>query len=140
MFRILMLTGAVFTAAPVLAQEVNVPAADPATAPPTVKGSPAQRELADKAVPPLIATELDIKLMLGFMWNKYDKDGSGLLDQIEFGRFLKAFREETGTIAPSGEVAGAWNAAAFVEADTDANAAISQKEMFALLDGPMAKG
>ncbi|WP_147417623.1 hypothetical protein [Sphingomonas cavernae] len=140
MLRILMLAGAAFIAAPALAQDVSAPATDPAMAPPTVKGSPAQRELADKAVPPIVATDLDLKVMLNVEWAKYDMDGSGLLNEAEFGHFLKALREEAGMKAPTGEDAGAWNAAAFAEADTDANAGISQGEMLALLEGPMAKG
>ena len=75
--------------------------------------------LADKAVPPVVATEGEIKLAVDTEWWKFDKDRSGGLDRAEFNQMLYKFQKVAMTGPRTTEEAGRAAAAAFARADTN---------------------
>jgi hypothetical protein len=111
-------------------------APDPGTI--TVENSPEQQRLADKAVPPVVATKGEIKLAVDTEWWKFDKDRSGGLDQVEFGQMLYKFQKAAATGPKTTEEAGRAAAAAFAQADTDKDGKVNRDEFVALLQSPAA--
>lgn len=103
-----------------------------------VENSPEQQRLADKAVPPVVATEGEVKLAVDTEWWKFDKDRSGGLDQAEFGQMLYKFQKVAATGPKTTEEAGRAAAAAFVAADTDKDGRVTRDEFVGLLQSPAA--
>lgn len=142
MVRTLLLSGLAAFAVPVSAQVSDTagmtpPAeADPGTI--TVENTPEQQRLADKAVPPVIATEGEIKLAVDTEWWKFDKDRSGGLDQAEFNRMLYKFQKVAFSGPKTTEEAGRAAAAAFATADADKDGKVNRDEFVGLLQSPAA--
>ena len=142
MLRMLML-GGLMTATAAAAQLSDTAgmappaeAADPGTI--TVENTPEQQRLADKAVPPVVATTGEIKLAVDTEWWKFDKDRSGGLDQAEFNRMLHKFQKVALTGPKTVEEAGRAATAAFAVADTDKNGTVNRDEFVGLLQSPAA--
>lgn len=112
------------------------PPADPSTI--TVENSPEQQKLVDKAVPPVIATEGEIKLAVDSEWWNFDKDRSGGLDKAEFGQMLHKFQKVALSGPDTVEEAGRAAAAAFTRADTNKDGKVIRDEFVALLQSPAA--
>lgn len=141
MFRTILAAGLIVTGASAHAQQSDTagmtpPPADPGTI--TVENTPEQARLADKAVPPVVATEGEIKLAVDTEWWKFDKDRSGGLDQAEFGQMLHKFQKAALTGPDTVEEAGRAAAAAFVTADTNKDGKVIRDEFVALLQSPAA--
>jgi hypothetical protein len=139
MLRMLVI-GGLMTATAAVAQ-VSDPAGmttPPADAPIVVENSPEQQRLADKAVPPVVASEGEIKLAVDTEWWKFDRDRSGGLDRAEFNRMLHKFQKVALTGPRTTEEAGKAAAAAFVSADVDKNGLVDRDEFVGLLQSPAA--
>lgn len=143
MLRHILLTAAAVVAVPAVAQVSDTTgmappaeAADPGTI--TVENTPEQQRLVDKAVPPVVATEGEIKLAVDTEWWKFDKDKSGGLDQAEFGQMLYKFQKVAMTGPKTTEEAGRAAAAAFVQADRDKDGKVDRDEFVGLLQSPAA--
>lgn len=138
-----LLTATVLIAAPAAAQVSDTSgmtppaeAVDSGTI--TVENTPEQQRLADKAVPPVVATEGEIKLAVDTEWWKFDKDKSGGLDQTEFGQMLYKFQKVAMTGPKTTEEAGRAAAAAFTQADRDKDGKVDRDEFVGLLQSPAA--
>lgn len=138
MLRGILVASLLAAGAPALAQTVPESGAvsDPATI--TVENSPEQQRLADKAVPPVIATAGEIKLAVDTEWWKFDKDRSGGLDRAEFNQMLYKFQKVAMTGPRTTEEAGRAAAAAFARADTNRDGKVIRDEFVALLQSPAA--
>ena len=123
-------------AGPALAQTTPPPSADPSTI--VVENSPAQERAADKAVPPVLATEKEIAFTVDNEWWNFDRDRSGGLDQAEFGAMLRKFRKYAGTAVDDSAEAARINAAAFAKADLNRDGKVIREEFIALLQSPAA--
>lgn len=149
MLRTIFAAGLIAVSAPALAQAdaQSGGASDTAgMAPPAVSNDPAivvenspeQARLADKAVPPVVATTGEIKLAVDTEWWKFDKDRSGALDQAEFNQMLHKFQKVALSGPRTTEEAGRAAAAAFVTADRDKDGKVSRDEFVGLLQSPAA--
>ena len=147
MLRTLFLASLVAAGTPALAQTTPdsgtvsdtagmTPPADTGTI--TVENNPEQARLADKAVPPVVATEGEIKLAVDTEWWKFDKDRSGGLDRAEFGQMLHKFQKVALSGPKTVEEAGRAAAAAFATADTNKDGKVIRDEFVALLQSPAA--
>lgn len=123
-------------AGPALAQTTPPPAADPNTI--VVENSPEQEQAADKAVPPVVASEQEIGFTVDNEWWNFDRDRSGGLDQAEFGKMLRKFRKYAGTAVDDAAEAARINAAAFAKADLNRDGKVIREEFIALLQSPAA--
>jgi Ca2+-binding EF-hand superfamily protein len=138
----LILGGFAALAAPAMAQVSDTAgmtppeAADPGTI--TVENTPEQQRLADKAVPPVVATEGEVKLAVDSEWWKFDKDRSGGLDRAEFNAMLHKFQKVALTGPKTVEEAGKAAAAAFAQADQDKDGKVNRDEFVGLLQSPAA--
>lgn len=158
MFRKMFVASLIAASAPALAQS-TVPdtagmaapdgqAAETATTPPVapadpgtirVENTPEQQALTDRAVPPVAATEGEVKLAVDTEWFKFDLDRNGGLDQTEFGQMLRKFRKAAAAALKDGPAdAARANAAAFASADTDKDGKVSRDEFVGLLRSPAA--
>lgn len=136
MLRSLVRVGLVALAAPALAQVSDT--AGMQEPPIVVENTPEQQRLADKAVPPVVATEGEVKLAVDTEWWKFDKDKSGGLDQAEFGQMLYKFQKAASTGPKTTEEAGKAAAAAFAVADVNKDGKVDRDEFVGLLQSPAA--
>lgn len=103
-----------------------------------VENSPEAQRAADKAVPPVLASEAEITFTVDNEWWNFDKDRSGGLDEAEFGQMLRKFRRYAGTGIDSPAEAARANAAAFAKADLNRDGRVIREEFVALLQSPAA--
>lgn len=142
MLRMLLLSGLAAMTAPALAQTSDTTgmaspeAADPGTI--TVKNTPEQQRLVDKAVPDVIATTGEVQLAVDSQWWKFDKDRSGGLDQNEFNGMLHKFQKVALSGPTTVEEAGRASTAAFARADADRDGLVNRDEFVGLLKSPAA--
>lgn len=152
MLRTVIAASLVAVSAPALAQTTtqDVPASDTAGMTPpaagaadpgtiTVENTPEQQALTDRAVPPVAATEGEVKLAVDTEWFNFDRDRNGGLDQDEFGAMLRKFRKAAAAALKEGPAdAARANAAAFATADVNKDGRVDRDEFVALLKSPAA--
>ena len=138
MLRTIIAAGLIATGAPAFAQTATTTTtqAEPGTV--VVENSPEEQRAADKAVPPVLASEAEIAFTVDNEWWNFDKDRSGGLDQAEFGQMLRKFRKFAGTGIDGAAEAAKANAAAFKKADLNLDGRVIREEFVALLQSPAA--
>lgn len=129
MIRAFLLTSALFTATPALAQAGA--AAPQESVPASPQGNQAQPATSGDAVASIVDTEFPA----------YDQNHDGQLDKAEFSRWMVALKDQelkaTGKSLAPAEVT-AWADGAFVTADADKSATVSKPELIAYLSGGAA--
>ncbi|APL96292.1 hypothetical protein AI27_13925 [Sphingomonas sp. BHC-A] len=137
MIRAFLLTSALLTATPALAQAGAAALAQAGAAAPqesvpaSPQGNQAQPATSGDAVASIVDTEFPA----------YDQNHDGQLDKAEFSRWMVALKDQelkaTGKSLAPAEVT-AWADGAFVTADADKSATVSKPELIAYLSGGAA--
>lgn len=126
MFRSLLISTALLTALPAIAQEAANPATDGAQG-----GATTQAQSTADTVASIVDSEFPA----------YDANNDGQLDKAEFSRWMIALKDQE--MKSSGQKLAAtditsWADGAFTTADKDKSAAISKPELISYLSGGAA--
>ncbi|MDO7833538.1 EF-hand domain-containing protein [Sphingobium sp. HBC34] len=129
MFRMILLTTALATSAPVLAQAVPDQGAAPqSAAPAATPATPAAPANPASSVASIVDSEFPA----------YDANKDGQLDQSEFSRWMVALKTQemkaTGSQLPAEQVT-TWASGAFTSADKDKSSMVSKPELITYLSG-----
>jgi hypothetical protein len=135
MLRTIVAAGLIAASAPAFAQ-AQTGAAQSDTI--TIENSPEAQRAADRAVPPVLASEAEIAFTVDNEWWNFDTDRSGGLDRAEFAQMLRKFRKFAGTAIKDPAEAERANAAAFDKADLNRDGRVVREEFIALLQSSAA--